>query len=52
MGADGGAPPDLAGGAPKSGGCGCTLGARPSTVDCGLLLVVALGVALRYKRRA
>jgi hypothetical protein len=49
---DGAAPPDLGGGM-KSSGCGCALGREPQPVGCHLLLIVlALGFALRYKRRA
>ena len=43
---------DITGRAPP-GGCGCSVGSRPSTVDCRLLLLaLALGLAVRYNRRA
>ena len=48
----GGAPGDLSAGG-KSGGCGCDLGRRPPINDALLVIAgLALGFALRYKRRA
>ena len=51
-GGGGGDASDMGGGG-KSGGCGCELGRRPSINDACLLIAgLALGFALRYKRRA